>query len=131
MDAKLCVIVADDERPARSFLLNLLNTFDDIIVVGAAASGDETLDLVEREQPDLVLLDLHMPGLDGFGVMHLLPESAPPLVVLVTAFEDYRGLAQEVGVFDYLLKPVDRQQLRGTLARAHEIRSEARSRVAK
>jgi DNA-binding LytR/AlgR family response regulator len=131
VDANLRVIVADDERPARAFLLNLLATFEDVTVVGAAANGDETLDLVERLHPDLVLLDIHMPGLDGFGVVHLLADAPGPLVVLVTAHEGYRDLAHEVGVLEYILKPVTKEQLRRTLTRAREIRSEVWSRVAK
>jgi DNA-binding LytR/AlgR family response regulator len=131
VDANLRVIVADDERPARSFLLTLLDAFDDVTVVGAAATGDETLDLVERFSPDLVLLDVHMPGLDGFGVVHLLSDAPGPLVVFVTAHEGYRDLAREVGAFEYILKPVTREQLRRTLTRACEIRSEVWSRVAK
>ena len=130
MDAKLRVIVADDERPARLFLLSLLDTLDDVIVVGTATTGDETLDLIERLRPDVVFLDIHMPGLDGFGVVHLLPEGPGPLVAFVTAFDGYRDLAQEVGVFEYLLKPVTRQRLRSALAHARELRSEAWSRVA-
>jgi DNA-binding LytR/AlgR family response regulator len=131
VDANLRVIVADDERPARVFLLNLLDTVEDVTVVGAAATGDETLDLVERLHPDLVLLDIHMPGLDGFGVVHLLSDTPMPLVVFVTAHEGYRDLADEVGVFEYLLKPITREQLLRTLTRAREIRSEVWSRVVK
>jgi two-component system, LytTR family, response regulator len=129
VDAKLRVVVADDERPARLFLLNLLDTLDDVIVVGAAISGDEMLDLIERLRPDVVFLDIVMPGLDGFGVVHLLPEGPGPLVAFVTAFDGYRDLAQEVGAFEYLLKPVTRSRLRSALARARERRSEAWSHV--
>lgn len=130
MDARLRVIVADDERPARLFLLNLLNTFEDVVVVGAATTGDETLDLIERLRPDVVLLDVQMPGLDGFGVVHLLADRPGPLVAFVTAFDGYRDLAHEVGVFDYLLKPVTRKRLESALARARELRSEAWSHAA-
>ncbi len=121
MDAKLRVIVADDERPARVLLLNLLDTFEDITVVGAAESGDEALALIEREKPDLILLDVHMPGLDGFGVVHLLSEADAPLVAFVTAFEEYAELAEEVGAIDYLHKPVAAAHLARTfaLARGH------------
>jgi two-component system LytT family response regulator len=120
VDARLRLIVADDERPARVFLLNLVHALDDVVVVGVAETGDEALDLIERHHPDVVLLDIHMPGLDGFGVVHLLANATTPLVVFVTAFEDYRDLAAEVGAFDYLLKPVDPRNLRHTLTCARE-----------
>jgi YesN/AraC family two-component response regulator len=119
MNATLRVVVADDEGPARRFLLSLLRTFEDVVVVGAAESGDEALDLIEREKPDLVLLDIHMPSLDGFGVLGLLPDSLP-LVTFVTAFHEYEGIAREAGAMDYLLKPIDRSTLAHTLGLARK-----------
>ena len=64
--ARLRVVVADDERPARSFLVALLRSFNDVVVVGEAASGKEAVTIIEQERPDLALLDLQMPELDGF-----------------------------------------------------------------
>jgi DNA-binding LytR/AlgR family response regulator len=119
MRANLRVLVADDERPARMYLAGLLRRFSDVVVVGAAATGEETLLLIEQEQPHLVLLDVHMPGLDGFGVVHLLSGPRTPLVAFVTAFDDYTALAREVGAIDYLVKPVAAEPLARTLARAH------------
>ena len=71
MSARLRVVVADDERPARSFLLSLLRAFDDVAVVGEAASGKEAVALIEKERPDLALLDWQMPELDGIGVVRM------------------------------------------------------------
>jgi CheY-like chemotaxis protein len=67
MSARLRIVVADDERPARSFLVALLRSFDDVTVVAEAASGREAVAIIEQEKPDLALLDLQMPELDGMG----------------------------------------------------------------
>jgi two-component system LytT family response regulator len=120
MSAKLRVIVADDERPARSFLLAMLRSFEDVQVVGEARSGKEAVTLIERERPDLALLDWQMPELDGLGVVRMLKKEAIPLVAFVTAYDEYAVKAFEVNAVDYLLKPVDKARLRDTLRRAQE-----------
>jgi DNA-binding LytR/AlgR family response regulator len=120
MSAKLRVIVADDERPARSFLLAMLRSFEDVQVVGDAKSGKEAVALIERERPDLALLDWQMPELDGLGVVRMLKKDAIPLVAFVTAYDEYAVKAFEVNAVDYLLKPVDRARLRDTLRRAQD-----------
>src|SRR4029077_9642658 len=79
MSARLRVVVADDERPARSFLIALLRSFDDVTVVGEATSGKEVVALIEKEQPDFALRDLQMPELDGIGVVRTLKKTAMPL----------------------------------------------------
>jgi two-component system, LytTR family, response regulator len=115
---RLRVVIADDERPARSFLSALLRSFDDVIVIGEAESGPEAVDLIEREKPDLALLDLHMPELDGLGVVRQLKQRDMPLVAFVTAYDEYAIRAFEVNAVDYLLKPVEKVRLRETLNRA-------------
>ena len=85
----LRVIVADDERPARSFLTNLLGHFPDVEVVGEASNGAEAVELIERVAPDLALLDLQMPEVDGLGVVRLLRKDRLPLVAFVTAYDEY------------------------------------------
>jgi two-component system LytT family response regulator len=121
MSARLRVVVADDERPARSFLAALLRLFDDVALVGEASSGDEAVALIEREKPDLALLDLQMPELDGLGVVRALNKTgATPLVAFVTAYDEYAIRAFEVNAVDYLLKPVEKARLRETLNRAQE-----------
>jgi two-component system LytT family response regulator len=117
---KLRVIVADDERPARRFLVNLLMGAPDVVVVGEAADGAEAVALIERERPDLALLDLEMPEADGLGVVRLLRKDSLPLVAFVTAYDAYAIEAFELNAIDYLLKPVDATRLRRTLMRAHE-----------
>lgn len=120
----LRIVVADDERPARSFLVALLRGSPDVEVVGEAADGLEAVAVIERTRPDLALLDLQMPELDGLGVVHALVHTlkrdAMPLVAFVTAYDAYAVRAFEVHAVDYLLKPVDGARLRRTLMRAHE-----------
>lgn len=113
-------MIADDERPARSFLASMLRSFDDVEIVGEASNGSEAVEIIEREKPDLALLDLQMPELDGLGVVRLLRKDATPLVGFVTAYDEYAVRAFEVNAVDYLLKPVDRVRLRQTLNRAQE-----------
>jgi two-component system, LytTR family, response regulator len=120
MSARLRVVVADDERPARSFLVALLRSFDDAVVVGEAASGKDAVALIEKEKPDLALLDLQMPELDGIGVVRMLKKGSMPLVAFVTAYDEYAVKAFEVNAVDYLLKPVDKARLRAALNRAQE-----------
>lgn len=122
--ATLRVVVVDDERPARHFLLGLLRGAPDVEVVGEAADGHEAVALIERTRPDLAFLDLQMPELDGLGVVRALERAIRrdglPLVAFVTAYDAYAVRAFEVHAVDYLLKPVDGPRLRRTLERAHE-----------
>jgi two-component system LytT family response regulator len=120
VSARLRVIVADDERPARAFLLTLLRSFDDVVVVGEAASGKEAVALIEKEHPDLALLDWQMPELDGIGVVKSLKKHELPLIAFVTAYDEYAVRAFEVNAVDYLLKPVEKARLREALNRAQE-----------
>jgi two-component system, LytTR family, response regulator len=117
---KLRVVIADDERPARSFLAALLRDFEDVTLVGEADSGTDAVELIERERPDLALLDLQMPELDGLGVVRLLKKNRMPLVAFVTAYDEYAVKAFELNAIDYLLKPVERGRLRETINRALE-----------
>jgi two-component system, LytTR family, response regulator len=120
MNQKLRVIIADDERPARSFLAALLRDFEDVTLIGEAESGTDAVELIERERPDLALLDLQMPELDGLGVVRVLKKNRMPLVAFVTAYDEYAVQAFELNAIDYLLKPVLRARLRETLQRAIE-----------
>ena len=120
MTTKLRVMIADDERPARSFLAAMLHAFEDVEIVGEAENGIEAVEIIERERPDLALLDLQMPEVDGLSVVRLLKKNRMPLVAFVTAYDEYAVQAFDVNAVDYLLKPVDRARLRETLNRAHE-----------
>jgi len=116
--ARLRVVVADDERPARSFLVALLRSFEDVAVVGEAASGKEAVAMIEKEKPDLAFLDWQMPELDGMGVVRQLRRQAMPLIAFVTAYDEYAVRAFEVNAVDYLLKPVDPSRLEVAVDRA-------------
>jgi DNA-binding LytR/AlgR family response regulator len=120
VENRLRIIIADDERPARSFLAAMLRTFPDVDLIGEAANGAEAVELIERERPDLALLDLQMPELDGLGVVRLLRKDRLPLIAFVTAYDEYAVRAFAVNAVDYLLKPVERARLRDTLNRAQE-----------
>jgi two-component system LytT family response regulator len=125
MREKLRVVVADDERPARSVLLAMLHTFEDVDVVGEARDGSEAVEVIERERPDLALLDLQMPEVDGLGVVRLLKRSAVPMVAFVTAYDEYAVRAFEVNAVDYLLKPVEAARLDRALDRVATRRADA------
>src|SRR5262250_536750 len=135
METKLRVVIADDERPARSFLAAMLRTFTDVELIGEAANGAEAVELIEKARPDLALLDLQMPELDGLGVVRMLKKSRMPLVAFVTAYDEYAVRAFEMNAVDYLLKPVEHSRLRETINRAHErleraeLRDESTSRI--
>jgi DNA-binding LytR/AlgR family response regulator len=116
----LRVMIADDERPARAFLASLLRSCDDVTIVGEAKSGTEAVGLIESARPDLALLDLQMPELDGIGVVRMLKKTEVPLIAFVTAYDEYAVKAFEMNAVDYLLKPVEKKRLRETLNRAHE-----------
>jgi two-component system LytT family response regulator len=118
MPKPLRVVLADDERPARRFLVNLLRSFPDVDVVGEATNGREALELIEQTRPALALLDLQMPELGGLDTARLLRAGAAPLVAFVTAYDEFAVQAFELNAVDYLLKPVERDRLAATLERA-------------
>src|SRR5205085_9450589 len=101
-------------------LVSLLNRYDDVEVVGEAVNGTECVELIERLTPDLALLDLQMPEIDGLGVVRLIRKDKLPLIAFVTAYDEYAVRAFEMNAVDYLLKPVDPTRLRATVNRAME-----------
>ncbi len=129
MNESLRVVIADDERPARSFLCAMLRGFEDVTMVGEANDGAEAIDLIERTSPDLALLDLQMPEIDGLGVVRLLKKNCMPLIAFVTAYDEYAVRAFELNAVDYLLKPVEHSRLRETINRAQERLERAELRV--
>jgi len=120
----LRVVIADDERPARRFLANLLKAIPETELVGEAANGREALALIEQTTPDLALLDLQMPELGGLDVARLVQADATPYIVFVTAFDEFAVQAFELNAVDYLLKPVERARLAATVDR---VRGRAKS----
>ena len=117
----LRVLVVDDEELARDELCYQLEQLEDIDIVGQAANGVEALAVLDRSAPDLVFLDVQMPGLGGFEVARrLLEQPAAPLIVFVTAFDQHAIEAFEVSAVDYLLKPVESARLDQALQRVRK-----------
>ncbi len=109
--APLRALVVDDEPLARRGLKLRLERRNDVVVVGEAGDGQAALDLIAIEQPDLLFLDVQMPGLDGFQTLAHLPASAMPMTIFVTAYDQFAVQAFEARAIDYLLKPVDEDRL--------------------
>jgi two-component system LytT family response regulator len=120
--AELRVLIVDDERLARDKLRRFLSEAEAVRVIGEAANGPDAIERIEAEHPDLVFLDIQMPGMDGFAVVEELQDEALPAVVFVTAHDEYAIRAFEVEAIDYLLKPFDRLRLRQTLDRVRRRR---------
>jgi two-component system LytT family response regulator len=115
-DVIRCVI-ADDEPPARRLLKRFLDQRDDITVVAEAGTGREAVDAIRLASPDVVFLDVAMPELDGFEVLASLPAEEAPLVVFVTAHDEYAVRAFEVNAVDYLLKPFEAHRVHAAVDR--------------
>ena len=111
------VLIVDDEPLARERIRDLLRAEGDVRRVEECGNGEEAVEAIQARPPDLVFLDVQMPGLDGFGVLERLPPGPMPLVVFVTAYEQHAVRAFEVHALDYLLKPFDPQRFAATLSR--------------
>ncbi len=118
MTAIIRAVVVDDEELARRGLELRLQAHADIELVAQCSTGREALDVIAQEHPDLVFMDVQMPGLNGFQVVKRLPQDAMPLVIFVTAYDRYALDAFETQALDYLLKPVDEARLAQALDRA-------------
>jgi two-component system LytT family response regulator len=116
----LRVLVVDDEAPARRKILRLLREEPSVEIAGEADSGEAAVAAIKKQHPDLVFLDVQMPGLDGFGVIQALNVARLPLprVIFITAHDRFALRAFEVHAFDYLLKPVGEERFRQALHRA-------------
>ena len=116
--SRVRALIAEDEPLARRRLERLLRRRDDVEVAGAARDGDEALALIAALAPDLLFLDIQMPGLGGFDVLRELGGAGRPFVIFTTAFDQYALRAFEVHALDYLLKPFDEARLDAALDRA-------------
>ncbi len=108
-------LVIDDERLARKELIKLLNEHPEIEVIGEAANADEAMDLIEKLNPELLFLDIQMPGKSGFELLEML--DTVPMVIFTTAFDQYALKAFEVSALDYLLKPIQSERLNETVTK--------------
>ncbi|HEX5736159.1 MAG TPA: LytTR family DNA-binding domain-containing protein [Blastocatellia bacterium] len=116
---RLKTLIIDDEGSARSRLRKLLKDHPEIEVTGEAADGLEAISQIERLRPDLIFLDVQMPGLSGLEVLQALPKkTALPMVIFATAYDEYALAAFDANAIGYLLKPVNRDRLRQAISRA-------------
>ncbi|SFR95451.1 two component transcriptional regulator, LytTR family [Dyella sp. OK004] len=114
------VLIADDEPLARARLAALLGECEDVEVTGSVGDGEAALEAIGNLQPDVLLLDINMPGLSGTALAQRLVGRATPQVVFCTAYENHAVQAFELGAVDYLLKPVRLDRLRDALSRARQ-----------
>lgn len=114
----LKVILIDDERLARSELKRLLQEFPDVEIIGEAANADEAIEKIEALNPDLIFLDIQMPGKTGFDLLTQLEKA--PHVIFVTAYDEYALKAFDVNALDYLMKPVEPKRLADALLKVKQ-----------
>lgn len=120
MSDGLRVLIVDDERPARQKVRRMLAAEPDVEAVFEAPDGLRAVELIKSEDPDVVFLDVEMPGADGFQVVEALAPEARPPIVFVTAFDRYAVRAFDTYAVDYVLKPYDSERLRQALIRVRE-----------
>ncbi|WP_461415524.1 LytR/AlgR family response regulator transcription factor [Gemmatimonas sp.] len=119
------VLIVDDEALARQRVRRLLQNEADVEVVGEAESGHQAVTMIRDLQPDLVCLDVQMPGLDGFGVLGEIEGGHVPMVLFVTAYDEHAQRAFDVHAVDYVLKPVDSDRFRAAFDKARKQRANA------
>ena len=118
------VLVVDDEPVARRVLREELEAFAEVAVVGEAENGQVALELIAAHKPDAMFLDLQMPVLSGFETVHRLSGPNLPMIVILTAYDEFAIRAFEAGAIDYLLKPVSQERLRQTIERIRRMLQE-------
>lgn len=123
----LRVIIVDDENLARRGLKLRLDLYDNVEVVAECANGQEALTAIASVSPDLVFLDIEMPGMSGFDVIARLQSDTLPMIVFVTAYDEYAVQAFRVHAVDYILKPIEDDRLSATLERAAQQREQTES----
>lgn len=111
-------LIIDDERLARKEIINLLEEYKSIEIIGEAANADEAIDLIHKENPDLLFLDIQMPGKTGFELLEELDNV--PKVIFTTAYDEFALKAFEVNALDYLLKPIQPERLKESISKLPE-----------
>src|SRR5262245_29374228 len=118
MSLPIRAVIVDDEPAGRDSVRALLTRYPDVEAVAECATADEALQAVQELRPDLLFLDVQMPGENGIDLLRRLPEEEKPLIILVTAYEDYALPAFELQAVDYLLKPYSDGRFHAALSRA-------------
>jgi two-component system LytT family response regulator len=113
-------LIVDDQLIAREMLRRMLKDESDIEIVGLPATGREAIEAIKKFSPDLLFLDVHMPDLDGFGVLAELPDGQAPVIIFVTANDDFALRAFDVHALDYVVKPISEDRLQLALKRARD-----------
>ena len=115
---KLRVVIADDETPAREELKHILSEITGLSIIGEAKNGIEAVKMVEEKNPDILFLDIEMPGLNGIEVAKkLIEKKIAPKIIFATAYEEYAVKAFEVNAIDYILKPFDEDRIKKSIER--------------
>ena len=122
VSATMTALIVDDEKLARDELAFLLKSFPEVEIIGTASNGLEALKRIEADTPDLVFMDVHMPGLEGLGAVRKLIDAGGdlPHFIFATAYDQYAVEAFEVNAVDYLLKPIDKERLAVSIERARK-----------
>ena len=120
-------ILVDDEKLAIQGLQLRLEPYDDVEIIGTCQNGREAIRAIKTQKPDLVFLDIQMPGFDGFSVVQGVMEIDPPLFVFVTAYQEHAIRAFEANAVNYLMKPVDEDKLADTIERVRQRMAEKKS----
>jgi two-component system LytT family response regulator len=123
----LRALIVDDEQLARRGLEIRLAEFDDVEICGQARNGREAIEAVRQQAPDIMFLDVQMPGMDGFEVLRRLSGSTMPEVIFVTAYDEFALQAFDANALDYLLKPINDERLYAAIERARRHRDEQRA----
>ena len=119
----LKLLIADDEAPARNRMRDLLNDIEDVAVVAEAKNGKEAIDLALQTKPDLMLLDIRMPVMDGIeAAQHAQKIEPKPHIIFTTAFDAYAIKAFDLNAIDYLLKPIRLERLQTAINKAHALK---------
>ena len=119
----LNILIADDEAPARNRMRDLLSDIEDVVVVAEAKNGKEAIDLALQTKPDLMLLDIRMPGMDGIeAAQHAQKIEPKPHIIFTTAFDAYAIKAFDLNAIDYLLKPIRLERLQTAINKAHALK---------
>jgi two-component system, LytTR family, response regulator AlgR len=122
MTTSLKLLIADDEAPARNRLRELLGDISNVTIIAEAKNGQEALNLANDQQPDIVLLDIRMPGIDGIeAAQHLQKMAQPPAIIFTTAYDSYAMQAFDMNAVDYLLKPIRLERLQNSIQKARAL----------
>ena len=120
MNSRIRTVIVDDEPLALNLISSFLQRYENIEIVASCNNGNQAIDAVRKHQPDLMFLDIQMPGMDGFDVIKRLQAELTPVVVFVTAYQQYAVEAFDINAVDYILKPLDEDLLKRAIERSQE-----------